>query len=99
MPTYCATKAAMHSFTMSLRKQLEATSVGVVEIIPPAVNTDLGGVGLHTAGENVDEFADHIFARLEQGDLEMGFKMSEGARNASREQVNQFFVKLNSGSH
>ena len=41
MPVYCATKAAMHSFTISLRHQLRKTSVKVFEIIPPMVDTDL----------------------------------------------------------
>ena len=42
LPVYCATKAAVHSFTMSLRHQLRAKSVEVVEVIPPAVDTELG---------------------------------------------------------
>lgn len=41
MPVYCATKAAIHSFTISLRHQLKNTSVKVFEIIPPTVDTDL----------------------------------------------------------
>lgn len=39
-PIYCATKAAMHSYTQSLRAQLAASSVRVVELAPPAVATD-----------------------------------------------------------
>jgi len=40
-PLYCATKAAIHSYTQSLRFQLEAQGVEVIEIMPPAVQTDM----------------------------------------------------------
>ena len=39
-PIYCATKAALHSYTLTLRQQL-AGKVDVIELMPPAVKTDL----------------------------------------------------------
>lgn len=40
-PTYSATKAAIHGWSLAMRAQLQATSVEVVEIVPPGVQTDL----------------------------------------------------------
>ena len=94
-PVYSATKAALHSFTLSTRHQLKDTGVEVIEIVPPAVDTDLGGPGLHTFGVNVDEFADGVFARLAGSETEIGHGFTDGARSASRAELDQLFQRIN----
>ena len=49
-PVYCATKAAVHSFSLSLRQQLRDSNVKVIELIPPYVATELGGGSQAPAG-------------------------------------------------
>ena len=72
-PIYCATKAAIHSYTQSLRFQLEETGVEVIELMPPAVKTDLtaelseGGASMMTT----DELVRQSFASLKAGALEI----------------------------
>lgn len=95
VPVYCATKAALRSFTLSLRHQLSGTSIKVIEVIPPAVNTDLGGVGLHTFGVPLDEFADSTMKRLAKGELEIPYGFSEEASRASREGLDAIFARMN----
>ena len=73
VPVYGATKAGLHSFTFGMRVQLADVGIKVIEIIPPAVNTDLGGAGQHTFGVPLDEFADEVWKGLENGDEEVGF--------------------------
>lgn len=93
VPIYGATKAAMHSFTVSLRLQLEKSNINVVEVLPPAVNTDLGGVGMHTFGEPLDEFADAVFKGFEQGKLEIGYQSSESVIRASRDEIDEIVLR------
>jgi len=73
-PIYCATKSAVHSYTQSLRFQLEETGVEVIELMPPAVKTALtadlpegDGVTLITT----DELIKQSFAALKAGKVEI----------------------------
>jgi uncharacterized oxidoreductase len=95
-PIYCATKAALHSFTLALRQQMRAEGIAVLEIVPPAVNTDLGGPGLHDWAVPVDEFADSIMERLAGGEQEVGYGTSEAIRQASRAELDTRFQQMNS---
>lgn len=93
-PIYSATKAAFHSFTMSIRHQLSGTSVEVIEVAPPAVNTDLGGAGLHTQGEPLEAFADGIFEGLKEGKNEIGYGSSVDRLQMSRDEINEYTDKM-----
>ena len=56
VPVYSASKAFFHSFTLSLRHLLKEKNIEVIELIPPALNTDLGGKGLHDFAPPVADF-------------------------------------------
>ncbi|MGW8135467.1 SDR family oxidoreductase [Sphingomonas zeae] len=65
-PTYSATKAAIHSYTVSLRTQLEG-KVEVIELAPPGVQTDLTPGQAHRPGYvPLEEFADAVAAQFAQ---------------------------------
>jgi uncharacterized oxidoreductase len=94
-PIYSATKAAMHSFTLSLRHQLAGTPVQVIEIIPPAVDTDLGGPGLHTFGVPIDEFLDAVVPRIEAGETEVAHGFAQQSSRGSRDELDRIFERMN----
>ncbi|AJY63280.1 SDR family NAD(P)-dependent oxidoreductase [Burkholderia glumae] len=72
-PVYSACKAALHSFTVNLRFAMSKTAYRVVELIPPAVQTGLGGTDAGH-GAPLDEFADSVFKQLSVGERdEIGF--------------------------
>jgi uncharacterized oxidoreductase len=63
-PTYCATKAALHSFTESLRFQLKRTTTEVLELIPPYVATDLMNGATDPRAMPLREFITEVMAIL-----------------------------------
>ena len=69
-PVYSATKAALHTYTLVLRQQLRDTSVKVVEIVPPMVDTDLNKKGRDAArvkyrGISLSEYIPTVIKGLE----------------------------------
>jgi uncharacterized oxidoreductase len=96
VPVYSASKAFIHSFTLSLRQLLKSKSIEVIELIPPALNTDLGGKGLHDAAPGVGEFIDAAFQQLKDGKQEITFGFSEAMSKASAEDLKTTFQRMNS---
>jgi uncharacterized oxidoreductase len=93
VPVYSATKAALHSYTLSLRHQLRASSVEVVEVIPPAVRSNLGGS--HDFGVSTDEYADSVMAQLAEGRPETTYQFSAQSSQASRAEADAIFARMN----
>lgn len=95
VPVYSATKAFFHSFTLSLRQILQPKGIEVIEMIPPALNTDLGGVGLHDQAPAVADFMNSVFAQLTEGKSELTFGFSEAMLKAGPEELKQAFQRMN----
>jgi len=96
MPIYCATKAAIHSFTISLRYQLKDSSIKVFEIIPPTVDTELdkGRRGSYR-GINPSKIGKATLIGVEKDKFEITVGESEGLRNVSKENFDQIFSRMN----
>lgn len=97
LPVYSATKAALHSLTLSLRHQLKESGIKVVEIVPPIVDTDLGG-GRRSARAaqqymmSADDFAAEVLRQLEADKDEV----LVGTSVNTRKQGEAMFERMNS---
>jgi uncharacterized oxidoreductase len=94
VPVYSATKAFFHSFTWSLRYLLKPKGIEVIEMIPPALNTDLGAKGLHDHAPPVSDFVDAVFQQMKEGKDELTFGFSETRAKASAEELKAGFRQM-----
>ena len=92
---YSATKAFTHSFTIAIRPLLEARNIELVEIIPPALNTDLGGKGLHDYAQPVSDFIAAIFEQLKAGKNTITFGYGEALTKIGFDELQQAFARMN----
>ncbi len=100
MPIYCATKAALHSFSWSLRHQLRSTNVKVFEVIPPTVDTELDrGARAQRRqeyrGVPPSEVAEATLAGLDADEFEITVGQSRGLRTNTPQEAEQIFQRMN----
>jgi len=97
MPVYCATKAALHSFSISLRHQLRDTTVKVFEIIPPTVDTELdhGRRGTTNRGINPEIVATASLKSIEKNEYEIAVGEAENLMTGSKKNFEQTFARMN----
>lgn len=98
VPVYSATKAAIHSFSISLRKQLEHTSVKVFEILPPIVDTELDrgardNRGQENKGISAEKVAKDSLKALEKNTDEIAIGLVKVLRIMTRISP-KFFLKI-----
>jgi uncharacterized oxidoreductase len=105
-PTYCATKAAIHSYTQSLRYQLKSSKVEVIELIPPYVQTTLMGdqMAEDPRAMPLKEFIDEVMSILKsQPDAkEICVKKVYPLRfsaEGGQEKYESFFQQFNDAMH
>jgi uncharacterized oxidoreductase len=100
IPTYCATKAAIHSYTQSLRFQLKDTSIQVIELMPPWVQTELqGDRGMNPKAMPLNEFISEVMSILTSfpETVEIVAERAKPMRFAERGDYDAFFTKYNEG--
>ena len=90
-PGYCATKAAIHAFSKSLRYQLEKTSIKVFELFPPPTDTDMTrGREDDIHKESPDFVANKFFSKFAKDHCEI----KPGLMNIMLLQINRFLPSL-----
>lgn len=64
-------------------------------MIPPALNTDLGGKGLHDGQPSVSDFVETVFQQMKEGKAELTFGFSELMLNATPDTIHATFNRMN----
>ena len=95
-PVYCATKSFLNAFSIASRVQLKEKNIEVIELIPPAIDTDLGGVGFASWAPSVDEFVKSVFEDLKLGKVDITFGQSEKMAYGTVEEKKAIFDGMNS---
>lgn len=100
MPVYCATKAAIHSFSVTLRHQLRDTSIRVYEIIPPTVDTELdrgarGKRGQVDRGIPPDQVASAALKGIQNDEFEKPIGQAQMLWQAARSEPDKVFKMIN----
>jgi uncharacterized oxidoreductase len=100
MPSYCASKAAIHSYTQSLRYQLRDSAVQVIEIFPPWVQTELqGDRGMNPKAMPLNEYLSETMDVLKNTPevTEVVIDRAKAMRFAERGDYDEFFRRYNDG--
>jgi uncharacterized oxidoreductase len=74
---------------------LKSSGIEVIELIPPALNTDLGGKGRHYDAPPVNVFIEAVFEQLKQGKTTISFGFSEGMAKAGPDDLQRAFDRMN----
>jgi len=95
VPVYCASKAFLHSFSLSLRYMLSSKNIEVIELIPPALNTDLGGKGIHDEFPPIQGFIESTFEQIMAGKSAISWGFSEAMLKSGPEELQKAFTRMN----
>jgi uncharacterized oxidoreductase len=95
VPVYSATKSFFHSYTQSLKLLLKPKGIEIIEIIPPALNTDLGGKGIHNYAPPVSGFIDAVFEQLKEQKDVITFGYSESMIHLGPDELQTTFNRMN----
>ncbi|KAL1981159.1 hypothetical protein VTN96DRAFT_3006 [Rasamsonia emersonii] len=98
---YCASKAALHHWILCLREQLKGSNIKVIEILPPAVQTELHDakhqpdiVDGRNFGMPLDEFTNETMEKLLLGEEQIPIGMAKNAFESFEKQRQEIFTKL-----